>query len=229
MLSASLSLFRGRWWIWLLLTILIFAPIMAIPAFHLDPLSNKVIAALLASLVGIFPSLYGIAQYRSQTIRSVLSGNFGALIAVVIATTLLNLFVWKFVELPVLGLVATPGELTVYGGDFSSADLARPRAWVDAIHSCIVFLFASPLLIAPLIVLLRKLNAAEALSMAIHAFLANWRIFVAIALAMTALHAFVDTPSWLFALQAILFLFVVTPIFTLFSILMADQMVTQSL
>ena len=223
-LRTALSLFRRRWWVWLPMMILSFAPIFAISALHLDPFVGKATTFLLGALVGIVPVVYGVALWQSRRFRDVLAGNIGALVGVAIATTVWNLLVWKLVELPVLGLIANESELAAYSFDFSKPDLARPRVWVDAIHTFIVMFFASPTVIAPAIVLLRKVSVLVALSASVRAFAVNSLIFATLALVMTVLHAFVDKPMWLFATQAVLFLFVVAPAYMILSILMASGM-----
>ena len=220
----AFSLFRRRWWVWLPMMILSFAPMFAISALRLDPFVGKATTFLLGALVGVVPMVHGVAQWQSRRFRDVLAGNLGALVGVAIATTVLNLLVWQLVELPVLSLVANASELVLYSGDFSKPELTRPRMWVDAIHSFIVMFFISPVLLAPAVVLLRKVGALAALSTSARAFAINPLIFAALALVMTVLHAFVDEPLWLFATQAVFFLFVVAPVSMILSILMANGM-----
>ena len=223
-LLTALSLFRRRWWLWVPMMMLSFAPIFAISALQLDPFVGKATTFMFGALGGIVPIVYGVAQWQSRRVLDVLAGNIGALVGVAIATTVLNLFVWKFVELPVLRLVANADELLGYSGDFSKSELTRPRVWVDGIHTFIVMFFASPIVLASAVVLLRKVGALAALSASARAFAVNSLTFVALALVMTVLHAFVDEPMWLFAMHAVFFLFVVAPVYMILSIIMANDM-----
>ena len=223
MFQSSISFYLQRWWVWLILSLISVAAVFASATMLADPITKKIATLVFSSVAGILMIVYALGQHKSTRFRDLISSNISPLLGVALLLGAVNLVVWKFVELPILNLVATPGEAAIYAGLPPSGDLKVARPWVDALHTIIVFVCDSPLLLAPIFVITHGLNSAQALILSIRAFAANWLLFLVLAIAQMGLHTFIQEPAWVFAIQAAMFIFVVAPIFTILGVIMADR------
>lgn len=220
----SFRLFLKHWWTWPLIMILTFAPVFIGAVLPLDPILKKGFTLLGASLAGIIATSYAACHYKMETLVNCVKESGWPLFGVALFSLVSSLAIWKFIELPALSLFATADEMAVYRGDAASINATAPRHWIDALHTFIFLFCASPFSMAPALVIIRKLGVVSAVSVSVRCFVANWAIFLALVLATTILHEFIQEPTWVLLVQLAIYMFVVTPVLTIVNVVMADQM-----
>ena len=220
----SFRLFLKHWWTWPLIMILSFAPAFIGAVLPFDPTLKKGFVLFGASLACIIATSYAACHYKMETLVKCVKENGWPLLGVALFSLVSSLAIWKFIELPTLSFFATADEMAVYSGDTASIHATAPRHWIDALHTFIFVLCASPFSMASALVVIRKLGVASAISASVRCFAANWVIFLLLVLATTILHAFIQEPTWFLLVQLSIYIFIFTPVLTIVNVVMADQM-----